>query len=137
MEAKSQQPDILKPPATSVGVIGWVRNNLFNGPFNSLLTLVVSYLLWISVPPFVRWAFLDSVWMTSSEGCRNIDGACWSVIPANLRFIIFGFYPHDLQWRPLLAMVILVVLLFYSQDRRRWKKPCCTCGSAALLSWVC
>ncbi len=135
MEAKSQQQDtpMVKPPVASVGVIGWVRTNLFNGPFNSLLTLGVLYLLWLSVPPFVRWAFVDSVWMTDSQSCRNIDGACWSVIPANLRFIIFGFYPHDLQWRPLLAMVLLVVMLFYSQDRKRWKKSLLYLWGVALV----
>ena len=124
MAAKIEQQKIsmVKPPSTSVGVLGWIRINLFKGPFNSLLTLGILYLLWIIVPPFVRWAFVDSVWFTDGGGCRNIDGACWSVIPANLRFIIFGFYPHDLQWRPFVAMVILVLLLFYSQDRRRWKK---------------
>ena len=124
MEEKhpQQSPQTVKPPVTSVGILGWTKKNLFNTPFNSLLTLGVLYLLWITVPPFVRWAFVDSVWITGSQACRNIDGACWSVIPANIRFIIFGFYPHDLQWRPFAAMVILVVLLFYSQNRARWKR---------------
>ena len=35
----------LKPPVTHVGVIGWVRANLFNGWFNSLLTIVTLYFL--------------------------------------------------------------------------------------------
>jgi len=135
MEVKSQQQDnsTVKPPVSSVGVIGWIRINLFSGPLNSILTIGVLYLLWITVIPFVRWAFVDSVWMTSSQGCRNIDGACWSVIHSNLRFIIFGFYPHDLQWRPLLAMIILVTMLFYSQNRKRWKKSLLYLWGAALV----
>ena len=119
--------DEIKPPVTDVGVIGWVKANLFNGWFNSLLTIGVLYLLWLSVPGTVEWAFIDSVWLTGSEECRAADGACWSVISSNIRFILFGFYPHDLQWRPLLAMVILVALLFYSRDRSRWNK---------LLAWL-
>ena len=112
----------LKPPVVEVGVIGWMKKNLFNGWFNSLLTIVTLYMLWKTIPPFVRWAFIDSTWLSTSEQCRNSAGACWSIIPANIRFIIFGFFPYDMQWRPLLAMVLLVALLFYSQDRKHWNK---------------
>ena len=30
----------VKPPVTQVGVLGWIRTNLFNGWFNSILTLL-------------------------------------------------------------------------------------------------
>ena len=112
----------IKPPVASVGVLGWVRKNLFDGWFNSILTLLVLALLLRVVPPFVRWALIDSHWLPSGAGCQEGPGACWSIITANLRFIIFGFYPHDLQWRPLLAMIILVALLFYSRNRKHWRK---------------
>ncbi|MEJ2023909.1 MAG: amino acid ABC transporter permease, partial [Deltaproteobacteria bacterium] len=32
------------------------------------------------------------------------------------------FYPYDSQWRPLVAMLLLFGLLFYSQNRKHWKK---------------
>jgi general L-amino acid transport system permease protein len=114
--------DEIKPPVTSVGVIGWVRSNLFNNILSSVLTLVTLYVLWQVIPPFVRWAFIDSQWFSSSEACRTAEGACWTVIPANIRFIIFGFFPYESQWRPLLAMILLVGLLFYSRNRAHWKK---------------
>jgi len=112
----------LKPPVTSVGVIGWMRANLFNGWFNSLLTIVTLYVLWIIIPPFIRWVFIESVWNTSGAVCRDADGACWSIITTNFRFIIFGFFPYDQQWRPLIAMLILFGLLFYSRNRNHWTK---------------
>ena len=112
----------VKPPVASKGVVGWARANLFNSWFNSILTLITLVVLWKTVPPFFRWAVVDSLWFTTGEACRGAEGACWSVIPANIRFILFGFFPYELQWRPLLAMVILVVLLFYSRDRRHWNK---------------
>ncbi len=31
----SKTADSIRPPATSIGVIGWMRANLFNGWFNS------------------------------------------------------------------------------------------------------
>ncbi len=111
----------LRPPLTEIGIIGWMKANLFNGWFNSILTLLVLYLLWLSVPPLINWAFINSHWSPAGDQCQAGAGACWSVVTANIRFIIFGFYPHDLQWRPLLAMGILIALLFYSQDRIHWR----------------
>ena len=113
----------LRPPITQIGVIGWVKNNLFNGVFNSILTIVTLFLLWKVVPPFLRWALIDSAWHTTGQACRQAAGACWSVISMNYRFILFGFYPYEQQWRPFLAMMILFGLLFYSRDRNHWKKP--------------
>lgn len=120
---KEARAEEIKPPVSEIGVIGWIRANLFDGWLNSLLTLLVLFILWQAVPPFVQWAFIDSNWISTSEQCREPGvGACWSVIPANIRFITFGFFPYDWQWRPLVAMLLLVGLLFYSQDRRRWNK---------------
>ncbi len=117
------QTEELRPPLTSIGVIGWVKNNLFNGVFNSILTVVTLFFLWKVVPPLFRWAFIDSAWHTTGQACRQAAGACWSIISMNYRFILFGFYPFEQQWRPFLAMMILFGLLFYSRDRTHWKKP--------------
>ena len=112
----------LRPPVYRVGAIGWVRANLFNGVFNSILTIIILFIFWKTIPPIIRWVFLDSQWFTTGAACRDSAGACWSIISQNRRFILFGFYPYESQWRPLLAMIILFVLLFYSRDRKRWKR---------------
>ncbi len=117
------QAEELRPPVTSIGVIGWIRNNLFNGVLNSILTLVTLFFLWKVLPPLLRWAFIDSAWHTTGQACRQAAGACWSIISMNYRFILFGFYPYEQQWRPFLAMMILFGLLFYSRNRNHWKKP--------------
>jgi general L-amino acid transport system permease protein len=122
-KANNIQTEELKPPVTSVGVIGWIKGNLFNGWFNSVITIVTLYFLWKIVPSFIRWAFIDSLWISTGAECHQAGGACWSIIPANIRFIIFGFFPYELQWRPLVAMILLVGLLYYSQNRNHWKKP--------------
>ncbi|MBT8357821.1 MAG: amino acid ABC transporter permease [Desulfobacterales bacterium] len=116
------ETEVLKPPVTSVGVIGWIKGNLFNGWFNSILTIVILYFLWKIVPAFIRWAFIDSLWISTGAECHEAGGACWSIIPANIRFILFGFFPYEMQWRPLVAMILLVGLLYYSQNRNHWKK---------------
>ena len=82
MNAPAHNPSqsSIKPPVVEVGVIGWVRTNLFSGWFNSLLTLVTLYGLWKIVPALIQWAFVDSVWFTDGEACKQADGACWSAI---------------------------------------------------------
>ncbi|MBN2231786.1 MAG: amino acid ABC transporter permease [Deltaproteobacteria bacterium] len=121
--------DAIRPPIVALGVIGWVRQNLFSSVLNSLLTLVILAAALRFLPPLIRWAFIDSHWFSTAAACRNDGGACWSVISANLRFIIFGFYPPDQQWRPLLAMALLIGLLLYSRERTRWKP-------ALLYTWL-
>jgi general L-amino acid transport system permease protein len=119
---EAHETKVMKPPVTRVGVLGWVRANLFSSVFNSFLTVVTIYILWKIIPGLIRWAFIDSSWTTTGAGCREAGGACWSVVTENLRFIIFGFFPYDWQWRPLLAMIILFALLFVSRNRRYWNK---------------
>jgi len=114
--------DDIKPPRSSAGVVGWLKANLFNTWYNSLLTVVILGLFYKIIPPFVRWAFIDSLWTSTGKECLAAGGACWSIIPANIRFILFGFYPYDQQWRPAIAIALLVALLIYSQYRRNWKK---------------
>ena len=120
--SQSIQAEQLKPPITRIGVIGWLRANLFSSVFNSLLTIVTFYFLWKIVPAFVRWAFIDSSWNTTGAACRAAGGACWSIVAKNFRFIIFGFFPYESQWRPLVAMILLFILLLLSSNRRFWKK---------------
>jgi general L-amino acid transport system permease protein len=116
------KPEV-RPPAASVGPVGWIKANLFSTWHNTLLTVVTLYILWKTVLPFLRWAFVDSVWFTGNQACQAAGGACWSVITQNIRFILFGFYPYAQQWRPGCAIVLLVVLLLISQYRRFWKRP--------------
>jgi general L-amino acid transport system permease protein len=123
----------LKPPVRFTGVLGWLRANLFNTPLNSILTLFILFCLYKTIPSMVQWAFLDSLWFSDAKACRDADGACWSVVSQNLRFILFGFYPYDLQWRPALAIAILIGLFFYSRNTRRWNRRLLYLWAAGLL----
>ena len=114
--------DTIKPPVTNVGVLGWIKSHFFNGIFNSIFTVLIVLVGLKYVPQIIQWAFIDSVWFTSGKECHQATGACWSVVTQNIRFNIFGYYPYEHQWRPLLAMIILVLMLFYSRDWNRWNK---------------
>jgi len=110
MNVHTPHPD-LPPPATSVGVIGWMRKNLFSSPINSLLTLASLYLLFKYVPPVIRWALLDANWLGSTRDACTNDGACWVFIKVRFLQFMFGFYPPDQYWRVVTAFTIFGVLI--------------------------
>ncbi len=122
IESTPAPREYLEPPRQHVGVIGWLHSNLFNTWYNGILTLLIILLLCWLLPPLIKWAFIDSLWNSSADMCRQIDGACWSIIPRNLKFIFLGFFPVGQEWRPILAMIILLSLTVYSAKRSRWKK---------------
>lgn len=127
-------PRNIKPPLVEVGVIGWLRKNLFNGVLNSLLSLaIIALLVWL-VPSFLYWVLIDSFWTAPGTVCQEAgQGACWSVVISNFRYILFGFYPTEEQWRPICAMVLLFLLVFYSRNRNHWHKPLLYCWLAGLI----
>jgi general L-amino acid transport system permease protein len=122
-----------RPPAISTGIIGWLKANLFNSVFNTILTILAVYLLVVTVPPLIRWAFIDAVWSApNGQACRAANGqevgACWAFIGEKLRFILFGRYPYAEQWRPLFVVAIFIGLILASCDRRMW-------GRRLMLLW--
>src|SRR5947209_4503799 len=117
-----------RPPVVTSGVIGWLRANLFNSVVNTLLTILAVYLLVLTVPPLIRWMFIDAIWSApNGQACRG-EGACWAFIGEKWRFIFFGRFPYDAQWRPLFVMVIIIGLILASCDRRLW-------GRRLILLW--
>jgi general L-amino acid transport system permease protein len=106
----SPTPD-LKPPSTSVGVLGWLRKNLFSSIANSILTIAGLVILYLIIPPVVKWLFVNADWTgTTSASCSD-TGACWVFIRVRLEQFIFGFYPKSEYWRVILAFSLLTVLL--------------------------
>lgn len=109
-----------EPPITEKGVIKWARENLFSGWINSILTLVAIWFLYSVISGILPWIFHSS-WNANSLGeCRKAidaafgdaaDGACWAVIRERWHQLLFGFYPNELYWRPVLAFVLMMVAL--------------------------
>ena len=109
---------------TGTPALRWARANLFNSPLNGVLTLLVAYLLLRLLPGFVDWALIKASWSAPNDrACQAAGGACWAFIVDWFRFIIFGRYPYAEQWRPAIVLLIFVMLLLASFDRRlggRW-----------------
>ena len=109
-----------EPPVTERGAVKWIRENLFSGWLNILLTVVSLYVIYLVLSLILPWAF-GGVWNAGSlTECREVlfsvykgshDGACWAVIEDRWLQLLFGFYPPELYWRPILAFVLLLVAL--------------------------
>jgi len=92
------KPD-LPPPTMSVGALGWLKANLFSSWFNTLLTLLAVYLIWLMVPPLVQWAFIDANWVGTTRADCTKEGACWVFVQQRFGQFMYGFYPGELRWR--------------------------------------
>jgi len=120
--------DALPPPATMTGAVGWARANLFSGPFNILMTLLVILLIVWVVPPLLKFLIIDATWSgTDREACLASDarpeaGACWAFVRERLPYFIYGSYPIPQRWRVdiFFAMLALGIawLLWLGAPRR-------------------
>ena len=107
-----------EPPLTESGVLNWMRENLFSGPFSTVLTLVSIYTIYVILSHIVPWLW-QSVWFAGSlTECREIALAAWgpdastscfAVITERWNQLLFGFYPRELQWRVILALLLFFV----------------------------
>ena len=100
----------MSPPTLEIGVIGWLRHNLFNSWLNSLLTVVAVYIIATTLFSIIQWGIIDAAFGTTPESCKTVDGACWSFIYDMWALFIVGTYPFELRWRPFLAFIIIILL---------------------------
>lgn len=115
-EMLSEQP----APVSQTGAVLWIRENLFSSIGNSVMTIVsiifIAYVV-ISIAP---WMF-GGVWNAGSLAeCRTVlgafggdshSGACWAVIEDRWAQLVFGFYPQEYYWRPVLTFALMAVAL--------------------------
>ena len=86
---------IERPPVLTVGPLAWVRENLFRGWGNTLLTFAILGMAAVTIPPTIEWI---------------VNQARWEVISRNALVIVFGRYPREELGRPLASLGILVAL---------------------------
>ncbi|MYF99634.1 hypothetical protein F4212_10980, partial [Candidatus Poribacteria bacterium] len=93
-----EQIDIqqIKPPTSAKGFVGWLRENLFNTWYNSILTCVALLFLYFVFKDIIAWTFTE---------------AKWNVIPANLQTFAIGRFPRDQVYRIWICLYILSGLL--------------------------
>src|SRR6185369_5570727 len=100
-------------------VIEKIRGSLFASWSSAFATLAALWLAWRIIPPFLDWALIRAVWSPDHAAlCRDgAHGACWAFIADKYRFILFGTYPAEQQWRPALVIALLIALYAYTASR--------------------
>ncbi len=111
------------PPTKTTGLGAWLRQNLFATPKDAALTIIALLVLAWLVPDAINWLFIKAVWAGSDRtvcatteqlgGIQPIgwSGACWAFVESRFSMFIFGRYPVEERWRPILVGVLLVALL--------------------------
>ncbi|PVA06459.1 amino acid ABC transporter permease [Thalassorhabdomicrobium marinisediminis] len=107
-----------EPPLAETGVIKWMRENLFSSWINAILTIVSLYIIFVVLSAIIPW-LLNSVWdaesltecreILAAQGLSSHDGACGAVLTARWHQLVFGYYPSELYWRPILALALFLV----------------------------
>ena len=87
--------DSVAPPITVVGPLAWLRQNLFSGWVNGLITVLIGAAL---------------AWLLLQIGQWAVTEARWSVVTNNLRLFLIGQFPAEQAWRVWLNLAILSVL---------------------------
>jgi general L-amino acid transport system permease protein len=102
---------IRPPPASEVGVVAWLRHNLFSSIFNTIITIAGILFLVVIVPPLARWALFDAVWTGEGREACSVPGAgaCWAFVEAKFGQFMYGRYPLDQRWRVDLTAILLVI----------------------------
>ncbi|PRD43120.1 amino acid ABC transporter permease [Phyllobacterium phragmitis] len=105
-----------------------LREVFFGDLFSACLSVAAIGLLW-SLLPALNWATLDAVWVTDDPGECRAGGACWAFIADKLRFILFGIYPPEEQWRPLLVIGLILGMTLISLPPKAW-------STKLLAGWI-
>ncbi|MGI4837420.1 MAG: amino acid ABC transporter permease [Janthinobacterium lividum] len=108
MSTHNFKPD-MPPPGKVFGPMAWMRNNLFDGWFNTLLTLVAVYLIYLIIPPLLEWAIFKASWVGTTQADCNKEGACWVFIIQRFGQFMYGYYPAEFRWRVDLTVVLAII----------------------------
>ncbi|PHR23112.1 MAG: amino acid ABC transporter permease [Desulfotalea sp.] len=99
-------------PLSKNSALRWVRKNLFNSVFNTVLTFVMLYFVYVAGKGMWSWGITDAVWIADTRRecfAISIDGACWAGVYAWFDNIFYGRYPREELWRINLGLVCLVI----------------------------
>lgn len=105
----------MPPPSRTLGLAGWLRQNLFSSWANSLVTVVLGSLLFLLAFPILEWA---------------LTRARWGVVTTNFRIFLMWVYPFEEAWRVWLALAALSLIAGISAARSR------TSPMRTLASWL-
>jgi general L-amino acid transport system permease protein len=99
------------------------RGQLFGTWGNTVSTVVVAALAGWLAWRLLSWAVIDAVFVADAAACRADErvGACWGVVAEKGRAIVFGRYPYEAQWRPLVGLLLFTLATLAASMPRFWR----------------
>lgn len=128
---RTKDAERLPPPPNTTGLIGWLLQNLFNSPLNSVMTIVGAlFIAWIGWG-IIEWAVIRAVFTGENrDACVAGQqtgaklGACWPYVWAKFHQFIYGFYPFDQRWRVNICFIVgaaaLAAVAIPSVPYKKW-----------------
>lgn len=104
-----------------------ILRTLFADAASALLTVGIGVGVLFAVPRLFSWAVVNGVWSGDGAACRG-EGACWAFLAEKMPFILFGIYPPEEQWRPILVILLILALTLWSMPLRNWTR-------GTLIAW--
>lgn len=110
-------------PVRTTGPGPWLKANLFADWRSSVTTVFLIVLGLAMIPKLLSWGLFNAVFGADANACQAARGAgaCWGVVTEKYRIILFGRYPFEEQWRPLVATSLMLGGLIVSCIRVFWK----------------
>ena len=111
-------------PSSTVGLVAWLKENLFSSIPNAIITLFIAFVLILVIPGIIDWMFISATWAGQNQEACVSSGACWVFIKAWSQQFFFGSYPTDSIWRVVLSLLLLltvIVMSFTLPNRYRLK----------------
>ena len=90
-----------------------LKKSYFGSPIKSVITFFFLFILIWLVPKIFDWMLLSATFIGDAELCAQNGGACWSFIDTKLNLILFGAYPPEILWRPIVFLIMVVAVAVY------------------------
>ncbi len=162
---RTEEAPLMSPPASEVGIVGWLRQNMFasmsdfssvRAAIGSLLMIFLTVVVLICgimlTWGFVKFTLIDAVWsdpdgnlrdmcLTVAQGGTHPEGwygACWPFVDAKWKLFIYSSYPTEELWRVNLAFLIGsvgVAWLISDAVSKRWLWGIILIAAGVALAW--
>jgi general L-amino acid transport system permease protein len=86
-----------------------VNKNINSSIFNSVLTLLIIFVLIKYLPPMLNWFIFDADFSGSTKQDCTSGGACWVFVKVWINRFMYGMYPDTETWRINISFLILLV----------------------------
>jgi general L-amino acid transport system permease protein len=100
--------EVMRPPATEVGVLGWLKKTLCGTWYDACLTACSVALISAALYGIANWA---------------LRTAEWGVVTTNIKVFMVGRYPYSQVWRVWASVALFVVMAMVSLVQWRWGTP--------------